>query len=189
MKVYNVLGNVYKGTVGKMVTAGSWHGRNYLRGWRKPKNPQTRGQTTQRDIMIEASDEWNELNNVQRYAYKRSLDTMLRHITHYNGMVKSYINLKIAGDVYLPPAHGTVHVKDAVTGDPLYLASVRFTPHNRTSPVYVWYTDIDGNYGPIALTKEDEPYTGQVVMSGYSWKYLAEVTAEEIITTHELTPS
>lgn len=189
MKVFNVLGNRYIGTVGKMLTASEWKGRNFLRGYRKPKYTLTQRQKKHRERMEDAADEWNDLELEQRDAYKTSIAVQKCQFSHYNGMMQSYINLNLKDEPWVPPARGTVHVQDADTGAPIYMASVRFSPHNRTSPVYVWYTDINGDYGPVALVKEDEPYSGQVVRSDYEWKVLTQVSAEEIISTHKLTKS
>lgn len=189
MKMTNQFGTKFVGTLGKAMTAADWKGRNYIRGYRKPKTARTVSQVKQRGRFEESAEEWREQEGVQKEAYVRSMAALDNHFTAYNAMMQSAVNLKVSGEVWEPPPHGTIKVVDAGTGLPLYMARIAFHPTGRQTPVWVWYTDVNGEYGPVSVIKEDEPYSGQVIAYDYDWYYLEEVTAEEIITTFGLTPS
>ena len=49
------------GTIYKTLTASIWKGRNYIRGYFRPTNPNTEAQQTQRGLMADAVAAWQAL--------------------------------------------------------------------------------------------------------------------------------
>lgn len=52
------------GTIYKALTASIWKGRNYIRGYFRPTNPNTAAQQTQRTLMATAVAAWQALTAV-----------------------------------------------------------------------------------------------------------------------------
>jgi len=53
------------GTIYQALTASIWKGRNYIRGYRIPTNPNTAAQQTQRELMATAVAAWQALTEVK----------------------------------------------------------------------------------------------------------------------------
>ncbi len=71
VKITNVFGDVYSGTVAKTGVYSSWHGIQYRRKHVIPHNPKTSKQTTVRTNFTNAVAHWKTgLNSLQHAAYK-----------------------------------------------------------------------------------------------------------------------
>jgi len=53
------------GTIYKSLTASIWKGRNYIRGYFRPTNPNTAAQIVQRDLMAAAVAAWQALTGTK----------------------------------------------------------------------------------------------------------------------------
>lgn len=95
MKIKNVFGNEYSGTIGDCITASVWKGIRYIRKWFKPTNPRTGLQVDQRELFTQAVDEWQNLSALQKEAYDRVAVKM----SGYNLYVKRFVEDALAGSV------------------------------------------------------------------------------------------
>ncbi|MDI6917873.1 MAG: DUF6266 family protein, partial [Thermoplasmatales archaeon] len=93
MKIKNIFGNEYSGTIGDVVTAASWKGIRYIRKWFKPTNPRTELQIDHRELFDRAVDSWHDLTGLQKEAYDRAAVKM----TGFNLYVKRHIEDALAG--------------------------------------------------------------------------------------------
>ena len=93
MKIKNVFGNEYSGTIGDCITASVWKGIRYIRKWFKPTNPRTEPQIDHRELFDRAVECWQELTALQKEAYDRVAVKM----SGYNLYVKRHIEDALAG--------------------------------------------------------------------------------------------
>ncbi len=87
MKISNVMGNRYSGTIGKAVIASSWRGIKYIRAYKVPRDPKTKLQLRHRTLFARAVETWHSLEPRQRELYNRVATRM----TGYNLFIKNYI--------------------------------------------------------------------------------------------------
>lgn len=188
MQLINQFGTRFKGTLGHAMTAGTWKGRNYLRGYRKPKNPRRPLQNIQRGHMVEASDFWKDFNRFQKAAYDLATAKIVGEITAYNAMMKQAMNDAIADEPYVEPFFGTATVHEIITGDDIIGA--RFVVRKAdTQARYMYrFSDASGEILGIGLVAEDQPYDLNIYKSGYEGFDLYAITAAEVIAIHEMTP-
>ena len=68
MKLKNLIGNEYSGTIGKSVTVCTRYGKQYIRKWVNPKDPKTPLQMKQREKYARANEIWKEMtpDEIQR---------------------------------------------------------------------------------------------------------------------------
>ena len=111
MKVKNIRGDEYKGTIGKTTTASKWKRVRYLRKWAMPTNPRTPLQMTQRSLFAEAVDMWHALTADQKTSYNRMSSQY--GISGFNLFVKNYIEMSRAGEEYDPPKELEISVVDS----------------------------------------------------------------------------
>jgi hypothetical protein len=148
MKITNVFGMEFSGTIGKKLTASSWKGIQYIRAYAKPRNPRTERQESHRAMFKAAVETWHGLTDRQREFYNR----IARDMTGCNLFVSRYIKA----------------VRDG--GEPEIPIVIRWTVRNRTLPRDSWFivrrqdrmlfTDaLEVRRGEIALTRSDAPYT------------------------------
>ena len=71
MKVRNILGNRYRGQIGKDTIASSWKGRNYVKAYAVPRNPRTERQQANRARFGGAKEAWRALSEEARAEYGR----------------------------------------------------------------------------------------------------------------------
>ena len=71
MKIRNVLGNRYRGQIGKAVIASSWKGRRYIKAYAVPHNPRSERQQANRDLFGGAKEPWRRLSDEARAEYER----------------------------------------------------------------------------------------------------------------------
>jgi hypothetical protein len=69
MKVKNILGNEYSGTIGKSLTVCTRYGKQYIRKWTKPRDPKTIFQSEQRKKFAEANKAWKALSDEEKHIY------------------------------------------------------------------------------------------------------------------------
>jgi len=129
MKIKNIFGNEYSGTIGNCVTASVWKGIRYIRKWFKPTNPKTELQIDQRELFNQAVDSWQTLSMLQKEAYDRAALRM----TGFNLYVKRYIKDALAGTVSqleLMPRELEIPVMDE-KGKPVPDATVKIMKGSR----------------------------------------------------------
>lgn len=71
MKIRNVFGNRYSGTLGKDVVAVQGRTTDYLRAYAKPSNPNSERQRAQRAVHTQALRAWQGLSGAQKAFYGR----------------------------------------------------------------------------------------------------------------------
>jgi hypothetical protein len=69
MKVKNVMGNEYSGTIGKSLTACRSKNGNFLRKYTKPRDPKTPLQLAQRQKYAEGNKTWRALSEEEKQQY------------------------------------------------------------------------------------------------------------------------
>jgi len=187
MKVINIFGSKFTGTLGKSMTAAEWNGRNYIRGYRKPHNPRTTQQVTQRDHMSDGATYWNDFEPEQKQAYDLSNAKHAGKITNFNSMMKQALNDLRAGEEYVEPFYGTTYIKNAVTGE--YVPGATFTVYSQGERTYyLRYSDENGEIEGIGIVAEDQPYRVKIWKTGFVTLEIWNLTAAEVITTFGLTP-
>lgn len=166
MKIINLLGNEYQGTIGKSVTASKWKGRNYLKKWFKPTNPNSALQQVVRGLMGSAVTLWQAFANVQKggyYWYQRYRKT---NISPFNAMVGSYIaQEKAAADSYTAPPVTIFKVVDDI---PLPIEGVKciLRKTGQATDYMTVYSDVAGLF-PANCCVEDENYDIFLTKDGY----------------------
>jgi len=188
MKVFNILGNRYVGTIGKMVTAAENRGINYMRGYRVPKKPPTPPQEAIREQFHDGVDEWNDFNAPQRTAYDRCFMKRNQEITHYNAMMEDYMKTVIDGDEYASPPFGDITVRDSVTDDPVENAKFSVYREGNSKHIFRAYTDINGKIVDMSFVTVDEPYQIYIEKDGYQTRIKFALTAQQVIAIHEMDP-
>jgi len=129
MKIKNIFGNEYSGTIGDCITASVWKGIRYIRKWFKPTNPRTELQIDQRKLFDKAVDCWHDLTGLQKEAYDRVAVKM----TGFNLYVKRHIEDALAGSasqLELVPRELEIPVVDE-KGKPVPDATVRIMKGSR----------------------------------------------------------
>jgi hypothetical protein len=161
VKVKNIRGDEYSGTIGKTTTASKWKRVRYLRKWVSPTNPRTELQMYQRSIFTQAVEAWHELSREQQEAYNRIASPY--GISGYNLFVRRYIELARMEEKYYAPVTAELKVIDEER-EPVKKATVIIKKGKDI--VYRGFTDEEGKRR-VTLTKEDEPYDVAVMMPGY----------------------
>src|SRR3990170_5591156 len=72
MKIRNVFGTRFRGTIGKSLIASSWKGIAYVRAYAVPRNPRTELQQTNRQRFGETREAWRPLTAGEREAHDRA---------------------------------------------------------------------------------------------------------------------
>ena len=159
MKIKNIMGNEYSGTLGNKVTAASWKGIEYIRGYKIPQNPKTPLQMDHRAKFSSAVDAWHFLDQEQRDAY----EAMSVRMTGFNLYVKRFLEALRNATPMPPPSKLTVEVLDSESYR-LQGAVVKYYRGSRF--IKELLTDALGR-AELTLTLEDGPYTVEVVAQGY----------------------
>lgn len=108
MKVRNIFGSRFSGTLGKDLVASSWKGKEYLREYVVPTDPKTVRQLEHRQIWREAVAAWRALPDAERRAYDREAKGM----TGFNLFVGRYVRGRRAGTVPHRTLNESVLVRD-----------------------------------------------------------------------------
>lgn len=89
MKVKNIMGNQYSGTIGKSLTVCTRRGKQYIRKYSKPKDKKTPWQKEQRKKLADAVKAWRELSEEAKQAYNVRGKTM--NLSGYNLFISEFI--------------------------------------------------------------------------------------------------
>jgi len=87
MRLRNIIGNRYSGTIGKDTVASSWMGIRYLREYKVPADPKSELQLRHRAMFAKAVETWHALDPRQRELYDKAAVRM----TGYNLFIREYI--------------------------------------------------------------------------------------------------
>ena len=179
MIVENVFGNRYKGSIGKQLTASTWKGRNYLKRYFKPAQPQTTRQVTQRGYFTASVAAWQAFTATQKLAYAWMERYLKKNISAFNMMLSSRINIVGAGDAYTAPSDGQIH---AETVAPVDLENVHIIVRKAgQSVIYAdGYTEADGDWD-MAISEEDENYDVYYSLVGYVDAVDLDKTAAQVV--------
>lgn len=105
VKITNVFGDIYSGTVDKKGTFATWKGRNYRRKYVKPTNPNSPAQQTIRGYMTASNVLWKTFTPLHKSVYG-FLTTKL-DISGWNLLSQRYIHrASIGGTLPIAPKHG-----------------------------------------------------------------------------------
>lgn len=131
MKLLNIFGNRYKGTLGKDLVASSWKGIPYIREYTIPRDPKTELQLEHRALFAEAVELWHALEESERDVYNRAAERM----TGYNLFIKQYImSARRVREPELLDSGGRTaqSLKSPLTGD---AGGVQWPPERQTEQV------------------------------------------------------
>ena len=170
MKIKNVFGNEYTGTIGKSITGSKWKGVRYIRKHFLPKNPRTQEQVVVRTRFTDAVREWKEMTLLQRMFYQFLCRG--ENMTGYNRYIKRRCKLHTMDMEQFLPIEGEIKVTDARDKP---VADVKIAVYRTGTKKLVWLgkTGSDGVM-PLAVTPYDENYD---VVIGESVK-----GAEQVVT-------
>ena len=87
MRIQNIFGTEFSGTIGKSMIASSWKGIPYMRTYTVPKDPKTELQLEHRALWARAVDAWHALGPDEKRRYSKAA----RRMTGYNLYIKEYI--------------------------------------------------------------------------------------------------
>ena len=160
MKIKNIFGNEYSGTIGDAITASRWKGVNYIRKYAIPANPNTPLQENHRNLFTEAVEAWKLLTPEQKAFY----DSMAVGMSGYNLFIKECLDAARSGGVIEPPVILNLSVLNGA-GQTLLDARVEVTRGTKT--VFRGLTDDTGQI-TFALTRKDGPYDIKVTGDGYT---------------------
>lgn len=105
VKITNVFGDIYSGTVDKKGTFATWKGRNYRRKYVVPTNPNSPAQQTTRGYMTAANVLWKTFTPLLKSVYG-FLVTKL-NISGWNLLSQRYIHRgSVGGTLPIAPKHG-----------------------------------------------------------------------------------
>lgn len=87
------------GKLGNSLVYFGWKGLQVVRQYVIPANPDTTGQSTQRDILKAAVDEWHETKYIakDKTAWDKYAAILAKPMSGFNAFVKSWIDAVIAG--------------------------------------------------------------------------------------------
>lgn len=188
MKVINNLGNEYKGTLGKSVTAAKWKGRNYFKKHFKPANPNTEKQQSTRTAFKVAVNKWHDFDYRQKMAYGFFERYRKLQVSPFNAMIGSYINVTISAlGVYTAPSFDKIGTYEVVTGNPITGALVIIKKVGQATEYARGYTNADALWY-LGLCKEDENYDIYITAAGYEAFFQGNQDKDAILHNYELTP-
>lgn len=180
MKIKNVMGNEYSGTIGGKVVAAKWKGIEYIRGFRIPQNPRTPLQMEQRAHFTLAVDSWHDLTQDERDAY----ELMAVKMTGFNLYVKRFLESLRNSIPMPPPQRLTVEVLD---NDSFRLQSAVVKFYRGSRFIREKLTNALGR-AELCLPLEDGPYTVEVVAQGYGTQRYANLSPGINVVTATVTP-
>lgn len=183
MKVTNLIGNEYKGTIGKSVTASNWKGRNYLKKWFKPTNPNTAKQQTVRGLMGTGNAIWQGFSTLPKRAYYWYQRYRKTNISPFNAFISAYITIEHAAPgTYGPPVGTVIAVTDGVP-NPIAGATVIVRKTGQATDYMNGYTDIAGETGE-QVGVEDQNYDLFITAPGFTFAPLLNQPNNVINATH-----
>ena len=180
MKVENVFGNRYSGSVGKQLTAATWKGRNYVKRYFKPAQPRTSRQVAQRATFTAGVTKWQTFTATQKRAYSWMERYLKKAVSNFNMMLSSYINIIVGGAAYSDPEDGAVHVQDSVTTNDIEGAHVVIKKAGQSVQYGDGYTEADGDFD-LGVAVEDQNYDVTVSAAGYTTQTQSDKTAAQVV--------
>lgn len=96
VKVRNIFGDRYSGTVGREGVYASWKGTQYRREYVVPTNPNTAKQQTIRGYFSDAVAAWHTMNTYQKKAYEYLASGL--GMSGFNRFMQRYQNLRTGGE-------------------------------------------------------------------------------------------
>lgn len=186
LKIKNLLGNVYEGSIGKSVTASTWKGRNYLKKWFKPTNPNSVLQQTVRSLMQVGNTTWHGFIQGQKRAYFWFERYRKKNISPFNAMIGSYIGIeKASPGTYLPPPATVMGFRDSVTLNPLQGVKAVVKKTGQATVYALEYSDVTGTTN-CGLASEDQNFDLLATLSGYNDYSISDQTAGNTATMHDM---
>lgn len=186
MKIVNLLGNEYSGTIGKSVTASKWKGRNYLKKWFKPTNPNSALQVAVRALMTAGNTLWHSFVPTQRRAYFWYERYRKKNVSPFNALISSYITQEKAEvDSYTAPPTAPIAFEGSVSG--LGIDAVKcIVKRTGQSTVYSQEYSVATGATPTALPVEDQNYDMIATHPLYEVLGLSNKTAAELCISHAM---
>ena len=155
MKIRNIFGNRYRGTLGKDVTASSWKGHDYIKEYVVPTDPKSELQMKHRALFKDAIRAWKALTPLQKLFYKKIADGM----TGYNVFLGRYIERVRKGLEPEEPIEMEWHTSD---GKPV-LDGWLIVRHGGKD---LFKDHLEDCRAVVALTPSDAPYVFVLVRGG-----------------------
>lgn len=147
MRIKNIIGNVYRGAIGKSVIASSWRGKDYIKAYAVPANPRSEAQTKVRTAFKEALEAWRYLSPRQKEFYNKIAEDM----SGYNVFVGRYIKAVNDGQEPEFPIEMQWTTEGSISVDRGWLIVRR-----HSSEIFV--DSLKDARGEVALTPSDAPY-------------------------------
>lgn len=185
MRIFNKMGNEYKGTIGKSVTASNWKGRNYLKKWFKPTNPNSGAQQTIRGYMAGAVSAWHGYNAIQKRAYFWYQRYRKANISPFNALTGLWIFME-KNEGAAPNAPPTAGPSFIVAG-PTALEGVKciIRKAGQATDYYLEYSDGNGET-PSSVPERDQNYDLFATKAGYQNYSSLDKTAAQICVEHTM---
>lgn len=186
VKITNLMGNVYKGSIGKSITAASWKGRNYLKKWFKPVNPNSLLQQKTRAGMSQANIVWQGFSAVQKRAYYWYQRYRKTNISPFNSYVGLYITTYYATEAApTAPPTAVPEFRDSLTETALPGVKVIIRKVGQATDYLQEYSKDDGKL-PSSLASQDEKYDIFATLANYEPYSVLDQTAAEVCVMHDM---
>ncbi len=147
LKIKNILGNVYRGAIGKSVIASSWKGKEYIKAYAIPSNPRTEKQTKVRSAFKQALAAWRMLSPRQKEFYNKIAEGM----SGYNLFVGRFIKAVNGGKEPEFPIEMQWTTEGGIPVEQGWLIV-------RRSSKEIFVDSLKDAKGEVALTPSDAPY-------------------------------
>jgi len=147
MKYRNVLGNEFRGQIGKALVASSWKGRGYVKEYVVPRDPKTELQEQHRGFWSAAGPAWRALRPSQQAFYKGLAVDM----TGYNLFLQRHVRSLREGTT---PEVPVVLAWSTADGRPVRAGWLVVRKDGRE----VFVESLERGSGEIALSAADAPY-------------------------------
>lgn len=176
MKITNVFGTEFTGTIGDMITASNWKGRNYIKRYFIPSNPNSAQQQVVRDHWKNGVTKWQGLAADEKGAYGHKARYDKRQITAFNTLMASYMDIVLAGGAFVDPSAGMILVEDSVTTNPIEGALIVVKKAGQSTEYMRNYSPVDGEIDD-GLCAEDQNYDYTISAPGYTSQTFLNQTA------------
>lgn len=93
------------GTVAKTLTAASWKGRQYMKGWFKPQNPKSTSQIAIRQVMADGVSKWRHRYDLIDAAARAQWATYgdANQMSGFNRFMKFYVSTNFSAGTVVTP--------------------------------------------------------------------------------------
>lgn len=185
VKIINLLGNEYSGSIGKSVTASKWKGRNYLKKWFKPTNPKSGPQQEIRSYMSAAVVLWHSWDSIKKKAYYWYQRYRKTNISPFNSMVGHAIAYgKEFKASPAPPSGEVVSVVDEVPAA-VEGAKIILRRAGQATDYVLEYSDAAGE-GATSLVPADENWDLFITKAGFTPYSVLNQTSVQVLVEHTL---